>query len=68
MVIAMHLLYVTGGGKISKKGQNQSMEFLKNNHLDNITMKFDNALLREPWTFETRSITTSAMHRIDQRQ
>ena len=31
------LLYITRGGKISEKGQNWSMEFLKNNHLDNIT-------------------------------
>ncbi len=32
-----HILYVTRGGKISKKGQNWSMELLKKNHLDNIT-------------------------------
>ena len=30
-------LYVTRGGKIFKKGQNWSMEFLKNNHLEIIT-------------------------------
>ncbi len=32
-----HLLYVTRGSKISKKGQNWFVEFLKNNRLDNIT-------------------------------
>ena len=32
------VLYITRGGKISKKGQNWSMEFFKNNHLDNITI------------------------------
>ncbi len=30
-------LHVTWGGKISKKDQNWSMDFLKNNHLDNIS-------------------------------
>ncbi len=65
----IHLLHRTRSSKIFKKGQNWSMEFLQNNHLDNITsMKFDNALLREPWRFEIWSITTSAMHRISQRQ
>ena len=34
----LHILYVTRGGKISKKGQNWSMEFLKNNHMVNITI------------------------------
>ena len=30
------MLYVTWGGKISKKGKNWSKEFSPNNHLDNI--------------------------------
>ena len=33
-----HSLHGTRGGKISKKGQNWSIEFWKNNHMDNITI------------------------------
>ena len=36
-LLPFHLLYVSQGGKISNKGQNRSIEFLKNSHLDNIT-------------------------------
>ncbi len=69
-----HLLYVSRGGKIFKEGQNWCMEFLKNclSIYKYLTfrkkMKFYSALLRGPWRNEICSITTSAMHRISQRQ
>ncbi len=49
-----HLLCVSQGSKRSKKGQNRSMEILKN-------------ILREPWWFQLCSSSISWGHRIGQR-